>query len=205
MIYLTQGDLGRAQGLLTSVPKGADVAALLATFAVYWDLSWALTEEHQAQLLGLGPTAFDDDRAVWASVQTQIYWLRKDTVRARAFADSARVLLQQQLLSAPNDAQRHVFLGLALAYLGDKAGAVRTGTRGLELTPITKDAMQGAYLQHQVARIHILVGEYEKALDLLEPLLENSYYLSPGWLQIDPTFDPLRGHPRFRRLLQARR
>jgi len=26
------------------------------------------------------------------------------------------------------------------------------------------------------------------------------YYLSPGWLRIDPTFAPLKGNPRFERL-----
>jgi hypothetical protein len=35
----------------------------------------------------------------------------------------------------------------------------------------------------------------------LAPLLRVPYYLSPGWLRIDPTFDPLRKHPRFQRLL----
>ena len=35
-------------------------------------------------------------------------------------------------------------------------------------------------------RIYILAGEPEKALDLLEPLLEVPYYLSPGWLRMDP-------------------
>jgi hypothetical protein len=34
----------------------------------------------------------------------------------------------------------------------------------------------------------------------LEPLLKMPYYLSPGWLKIDPTFAPLRGNPRFERL-----
>jgi len=37
-------------------------------------------------------------------------------------------------------------------------------------------------------------------LDRLEPLLAVPFYLSPGWLKIDPTFDPLRGSPRFERL-----
>ena len=51
--------------------------------------------------------------------------------------------------------------------------------------------MLGAYLQHQLARIYLLVGEYDKALDQLEPLLGIPYYLSPAWLRVDPTFDPL--------------
>jgi adenylate cyclase len=58
-------------------------------------------------------------------------------------------------------------------------------------------------LQHQLARIYILVGEPEKALDQLEPLLKVPYFLSPGWLRIDPTFDPLRNNPRFRKLVEG--
>jgi hypothetical protein len=45
------------------------------------------------------------------------------------------------------------------------------------------------------------VGEPEKALDQLEPLLKMPYYLSPGWLKIDPTFALLRGNARFERLV----
>jgi hypothetical protein len=38
-------------------------------------------------------------------------------------------------------------------------------------------------------------------LERLERLLAIPYYLSPGWLRVDPTFDPLRKHPRFVKLL----
>ena len=57
-------------------------------------------------------------------------------------------------------------------------------------------------MQHQLVRIYILVGEPDLALDQLEPLLRMPYYLSPGWLRIDPTFDPLRNNPRFRKLVE---
>ena len=74
----------------------------------------------------------------------------------------------------------------------------------MELLPVSRDAYSGPYIQPQLARIYLLVGEPEKALDQLEPLLRIPYYLSPGWLRIDPTFDPLRSHPRFKKLVAAR-
>jgi hypothetical protein len=87
-----------------------------------------------------------------------------------------------------------------MAYLGRKDEATREGTRGCALLPVTKDALTGAYLQHQLARIYTLVGEPGKAIDTLEPLLRIPYFLSPRWLRIDPNFDPLRANPRFRKL-----
>ena len=35
----------------------------------------------------------------------------------------------------------------------------------------------------------------------LEPLLKIPYLLSPGWLKVDPTFDPLPKNPRFQKLV----
>ena len=92
-------------------------------------------------------------------------------------------------------------LGLALAYAGRTAEAIREGERGVSLLPREKDAFTAPYLEHQLARIYILAGEHDRAVDLLERLLAHPYLLSPGWLRVDPTFDPLRKHPRFVKLL----
>ena len=97
-----------------------------------------------------------------------------------------------------------MFKGLALAYLGRKAEAIAAGERGGQLLPVSRDALLGAYLQHQRARIYLLVGERDQALDVLEGLLKMPYYLSPGWLRIDPNFASLRGDPRFERLTAGR-
>jgi serine/threonine-protein kinase len=87
--------------------------------------------------------------------------------------------------------------------MGDKTEAVREGERAVALQPITKDAYGGPYVQHLLARIYLLIGEHEKALDRLELLLRIPYFLSPGWLRIDPTFAPLKGNPRFERLVNG--
>jgi tetratricopeptide (TPR) repeat protein len=127
--------------------------------------------------------------------------LNGDAANVRTYAEEARKAFEEQLRAAPNDAQRHVGLGLALAYLGRKEEAIREGQRGVALDPVSKDADLGPYVQHQLVRIYMLVGEQEKALDQLEPLLKIPYWLSPGWLKIDPNFDPLRKNPRFQRLV----
>jgi tetratricopeptide (TPR) repeat protein len=127
--------------------------------------------------------------------------LRGELPQSRVYADTARLELEAQLRSAPGDAQRLAILGLALAYLGQKREAIAAGERANYMLPFTKDAVLGAYIQHQLVRIYILTGEFEKALNRLEPLLRIPYDLSPGVLRIDPNFDPLRQHVRFQQLL----
>ena len=95
-----------------------------------------------------------------------------------------------------------MLLGLALAYLGEKSAAIREGHRGVALLPISRDPFNAPYIQRRLSSIYMLVGEPEKALDQLEPLLGVPYSLSPGWLRIDPTFAPLRGNRRFERLVR---
>jgi tetratricopeptide (TPR) repeat protein len=202
MVYLAQGDLEGARRVIREAPADMDPTSLAAVFANYWDLYWVLPPEQQALLLRLTPSAFPD-RSSWAIVLAQTYRLRGDLARTRAYADTALAAFDDRLAGTPDDAQSHVFRGLTLAYLGRKAEAIAEGERGVALLPIAKDTYTGPYLQHQLVRIYIESGEPEKALDRLEPLLRMPYYLSPGWLRIDPNFDPLRKNPRFQRLAEG--
>jgi serine/threonine-protein kinase len=200
MIPLAQGDVTGARAVLRAAPREIDPTALATYFAQFWDLAWALEDDQRRLLVRLTPDAYGGDRVQWAIVFAQTYALLGDAVRTRAYADTAQAAFASALRETPADAQLHVLRGVALAYAGRRDEAVSEGERAVAMLPMSKDAYSGAYLQHQLARIYLLVGEPDRALDRLEPLLRVPYFLSPGWLRVDPTFDPLRSNPRFQRL-----
>jgi TolB-like protein/Flp pilus assembly protein TadD len=201
MTFLGEGNLVGARAVLNAVPKDVGSTELVAYIATANDLVWVLDEQQRELLLRLTPSAFDDDRGTWARCLSQAAALERDAANVRVYAEEARQAFEEQLRAAPDNAQRHVVLGLALAYLGRKEEAIREGERAVALDPVAKDALRGPYYQHELVRIYMLVGEPEKALDRLEPLLKIPYYLSPGWLKIDPNFDSLRKNPRFQKLV----
>jgi tetratricopeptide (TPR) repeat protein len=168
-----------------------------------WDLFWVLDDAQQQLQLTLTPSEFDGDRGTWSIVLAQTYWLRGDKARGRAYADTARVVTLDQLKVAPNDGQLQLFLGLSQAYLAQKSEAIRNAERGAARNPVSRNAFTGPYFQQVLARVYVRTGEYEKALDTLEPLLKIPSDLSPGWLRIDPNFAPLKGNPRFERLVSG--
>jgi DNA-binding SARP family transcriptional activator/TolB-like protein len=203
MLSVARGDIQAGHAAVDTAVRRIDPATLLAFLATYQDLYWVLNDEQQRQVLAMPPSAFDGDRGVWGMVRTELYYLRGDRRRAAIYADSARLTLEAQSREAPDDGQRHVILGLALAYLGHKADAIREGRRGVELLPISQDSFFGPYIQLQLVRIYLLTGEPDQAMDQLEPLLRIPFYLSSGWLRLDPTFNRVRTNPRFQRLVNG--
>jgi eukaryotic-like serine/threonine-protein kinase len=200
--YVAEGDLSGARRVLAEVPPGVDPMQR-ATVVAYEDLFWILDDATQRRVLTLPPSGLDGERSDWALMRAQVYRFRGDTGMARVYADSARIAFEARLVAAPNDEWLHILRGSALAYLGRKAEAIQEGRRGTELLPISRDALSGPDIQNQLVLIYLLVGEPEQALKSLEPLLKMPYYLSPAWVRIDPAYEPLRGNPRFERLLKG--
>ena len=76
--HLALGDLANARAAIRDHSKKIQPTELVAYFANYWDLYWVLDDAQQQLVLRLPPSAFDDDRAAWAIVLAQTYWVRGD-------------------------------------------------------------------------------------------------------------------------------
>ncbi len=203
-ILLAQGNLAAARGVLKKAPPEIEAATLVAFIAAEpeeWDMTWVLDREQRDLLLGLSPRAFGGERGQWGLSMAGASALNGDVARTRSFAEASRKGFEEQLESQPDNVRLHAALGLTLAYLGEKPAAVREGELATILMPVSRDAWEGVVLLSNLVRIYIAVGEYEKAIDSLERLQKLPGLWSPGWLRIDPNFEPLRNNPSFQKLI----
>jgi tetratricopeptide (TPR) repeat protein len=198
MVSLAQGDLPGARAALRA-PQGLDPTILVSFVAVYWDLFWLLDDDQQSLLLRMPRSQFDNDIG-WALAFAEVCDLRGDARRAKAYADTAAVNGEEAVRTNPEDAASKAELGLAYAYAGRPADAIRLAEAATTLVPVKQDSYSAPYYLHLLARVYLRTGHPDKALDVLEQLVRIPYFLSPGWLRIDPEWKPLRGNPRFERL-----
>ena len=198
--YVAKGDLARARQATTAAKsRGVPAPVLVAHFAGILENSWILEGADQAVLFRLTPAAFDNDVAWWGQSLATAHWDAGHKDVARAYADSALAESKSQADAAPQDSQLRALYALMLAYLG-RPEAVAEGERGLGLT-LNPDGTDAAYETHLLVRIHLALGQHDRALDRVEKVLTMPHQISPAWLRIDPAFAPLKGNPRFERLV----
>jgi TolB-like protein/class 3 adenylate cyclase/Tfp pilus assembly protein PilF len=129
--------------------------------------------------------------------------VRGDKAGARAAFTSARNEATKLIADQPDYAAAHCVLGMADAALGNKEDAIREGRRAVELLPVSKDAIQGPLLIEYLALIYAWTGEKDRALKQLDEAAKLPSYLSYGRLVLRPRWDPLRGDPRFDKIVAS--
>ena len=129
--------------------------------------------------------------------------MRGDTASARAAFTSARNELAKLVREQPAYAEALCALGMADAALGHKEDAIREGRRAAELLPVAKDAIVGPLLVQNLALIYAWTGEKDLALEQLSVAAKLPGLLSYGQLRLHPYWDPLRGDPRFERIVAS--
>jgi TolB-like protein/Flp pilus assembly protein TadD len=127
---------------------------------------------------------------------------RNDAIAAKAAFTAARVEMEKIVQEQPDYAQALCTLGMIDAALGHKEDALREGRRAVELLPITKDAVSGAEMLTNLAIIYAWVDEKDLAIKQLEEVVLIPSHISYGQLRLHPFWDPLRGDPRFEKLVE---
>jgi hypothetical protein len=108
------------------------------------------------------------------------------------------------LRAQPDNAELLSLLALIDAGLGEKDVAMKEVERAMELLPASKDALDGPFFEEVRAKVLARFGEKDGAIVALQHLLTTPYYngppITPALLRLDPTWDNLRGDPRFQKL-----
>ncbi|MDQ3136761.1 MAG: tetratricopeptide repeat protein, partial [Gemmatimonadota bacterium] len=134
-------------------------------------------------------------------LKSELYRFARRPALERAYLDSARVALETRVRERPDEATFHAKLGLVYSHLGRAAEANREGEVAARLLPLTRDAYRGGSVLAALALIESRTGRQDAALDKLERLLSIPSVLTLPLLRMDPAWDALRTHPRFRRLV----
>ncbi len=121
---------------------------------------------------------------------------------AYAAFDSSRAFLESHEEEFSGYFGYYMSLGLTYAGLNKKEDALRFGQLAMEKYPISKDALLGTRQERDLAILYMKTGEHDTAIDLLEHVMSIPFDLeSSETLRLNPMWDPLRDHPRFKALI----
>jgi serine/threonine-protein kinase len=132
--------------------------------------------------------------------------MTKDETRARTAFEAARAQQEKIVQGQPDYGPTLCVLGLIDAALGRKDLALDEGRRAIALMPVEKDVKNGSLVLQYFAITAAWAGEKELALQQLEAGLRAptaSLMLSYGALKLLPFWDPLRGDPRFEKIVTS--
>jgi serine/threonine-protein kinase len=129
--------------------------------------------------------------------------MTKDDGKARAAFTAARAQQEKAVQAQPNYGPALCALGLIDAGLGRKEEALREGRRAVELLPVEKDAINGPLMITYLAMIAAWVGNKDLACEQLAIAVRPPSTVSYGQLKLLPFWDPLRGDPRFEKIVAS--
>jgi TolB-like protein/Flp pilus assembly protein TadD len=129
--------------------------------------------------------------------------MAKDEDEAHAAFTVARTLQEKAVQDQPNYGPPLCVLGLIDAALGRKEEALREGRRAVELLPVEKDAINGPLMIKYLAMIAAWAGDKDLACEQLATAVRPPSTVSYGQLKLEPDWDPLRGDPRFEKIVAS--
>jgi serine/threonine-protein kinase len=183
--------------------------AAIRDVAEYW-LFCALAERDTADarnavLATDENPAFTDETIAFSRsfMEGVIARMTKNDAGAQVAFTAARAE-QQKMLQAPESYGPALCVrGLIDAGLGRKEEALREGRRAVELLPVEKDPVFGKTVVKYFAMIAAWTGENDLAYEQLAIGIRTPSSITYGDLKLLPFWDPLRGDPRFEKIVAS--
>jgi len=125
-----------------------------------------------------------------------------DEAGARDAFLKAKNAVEEQLKRSPDVEKTHIQLAKVLAQLGERDAALAEAQRASELLPESKDAFGGPEIAAGVAEVYTILGDNDRAIEVLDGLLSRPSAVTVEGLKVNPIWDPLRSDPHFQELLQ---
>src|SRR6266404_2477469 len=135
--------------------------------------------------------------------QAMIARAKGDSARATAALRECREIIAQRLIVKPEHARTIAVLAQVDAGLGQKDLAIREAQHAIELMPVSKDIYDGALVLEGLAQVYTWSGERDRAIEAVEKLLTMPGYVNYGRLKLHPLWAPLRGDPRFEKIVNS--
>jgi tetratricopeptide (TPR) repeat protein len=132
--------------------------------------------------------------------------MTNDEHKAQLAFTAARAEQEKTIQAQPDYGPPWCVLGVIDAALGRKEEALREGRRALELLPVKKDPLNGMLMIKYLAVIAAWVGEKDLACEQLAAAVRypnSGLDFSYGDLKLMPWWDPLRGDPRFEKIVAS--
>jgi len=177
-------------------PFLTDQCFILALFDRDLDAAGVLATTLSQKNSGADPAL---GRDFWMGVVAR---LKGDETSARAALTKA-LAEQKEEIRNPDDMWLLCGLGLIDALLGKKEEALSEGRRAIEMLPIVKNSTSDGYVKRYFVMACAWAGERELALEHLEVVARIPGGPSYGDLRLNPMWDPLRGDPRFEKIVAS--
>jgi len=126
-----------------------------------------------------------------------------DSAKATTAFRECREILAQRLVVKPEHARTIAVLAQVDANLGKKDLAIQEAQHAIELMPISKDLYDGALVLEGLAEVYAWSGDRDRAIEVVQKLVTMPGYTNYGRLKLHPLWAPLRGDPRFDKIVAS--
>src|SRR5436190_1990742 len=146
---------------------------------------------------------YDNVLAAGEDVPIVRFWRASCVFSGTGDSGPLREILAQRLIVKPEHARTIAVRAQVDAGLGKKDLAIREAQHAIDLMPISKDIYDGALVLEGLAQVYAWSGDRDRAIGLVQKLVMMPGYTNYGRLKFHPLWSPLRGDPRFEKIVNS--